>query len=33
LKKEEFLSDLAVKITVDTVIEINERLEKDRIAY
>ena len=33
LKKAEFLKDTAIKITVDTVIEINERLEKDRVAY
>jgi len=33
LTKKDFLSATAVKITVDTVLEINKKLEKDRVAY
>lgn len=33
LKKKEFISDLAVKIKIETQIEIDEKKQKDRIAY
>jgi len=33
LTKAEFLTDSALKITVDTVIEIEQRMSRDRIAY